>query len=67
MSSKRIGKYACLEIERRYLLKDIPADLDVTGNGWRIIDRYLPDTRLRLRRMESRAGEGRIFKLTQKY
>jgi CYTH domain-containing protein len=67
MTSQRIGKYACLEIERRYLLKDVPADLALTGDGWRITDRYIPDTRLRLRCMESMAGEGSIFKLTQKY
>lgn len=66
MSSQRIGKYACLEIERRYLLAALPADL-MQANGWRISDRYFPATRLRLRRMQAIRGEEVIYKLTQKY
>jgi CYTH domain-containing protein len=66
MSSQRIGKYACLEIEHRYLLVGLPADLAQDG-GWRITDRYFPGTRLRLRRMQSIGGDEVIYKLTQKY
>jgi len=66
MSSNRIGKYACLEIERRYLLAALPADLAQTS-GWRITDRYFPATRLRLRRMQAIRGDEVIYKLTQKY
>jgi CYTH domain-containing protein len=66
MASERIGKYACLESERRYLLKEIPDDL-FQGQGWRITDQYFPATRLRLRRMKSITGEETIYKLTQKY
>lgn len=66
MTSQRIGKYACLEIERRYWLNKIPADL-VLRNGWRITDHYFPSTRLRLRRMKSITGDETIYKLTQKY
>lgn len=33
----------------------------------RIIDRYIPGTRLRLRRIESPSGETLVFKLGQKY
>lgn len=66
MSSQRIGKYACLEIERRYLLAGLPADLAQTS-GWRITDRYFPATRLRLRRMQAITGDEVIYKLTQKY
>ena len=65
MTSQRIGKYACLEIERRYLLKKAPDDLPV--NGWLITDRYFPNTRLRLRHMKSISGNENIYKLTQKY
>ena len=65
MSSQRIGKYACLEIERRYLLHHLPEDLNKQV-FWHIIDRYLDNTRLRLRRMTSASGQ-QIFKFTQKY
>ena len=66
MGSQRIGKYACLEIERRYLLNKIPDDL-FQNNGWLITDHYFPTTRLRLRRMKSISGDETIYKLTQKY
>ena len=67
MRSQRIGKYACLETERRYLLKAIPEDLPGNRNGWLITDRYFPHTRLRLRNMKSIPGNENIYKLTQKY
>jgi CYTH domain-containing protein len=69
MASQRIGKYACLEVECRYLLNKIPEDLpdDPKGKGWLITDRYFPNTRLRLRQMESLSGKENIYKLTQKY
>ena len=67
MTSQRIGKYACLETERRYLLKAFPDDLLETTKGWLITDRYFPNTRLRLRHMQSLAGDEHIYKLTQKY
>jgi CYTH domain-containing protein len=54
-------------MERRYLLKTTPSELALAGNGWRITDRYLPGTRLRLRQMESLADGRSVFKLTQKY
>ena len=67
MTSQRIGKYACLEVECRYLLSQIPDDLLDSPMGWRITDRYFPNTRLRLRHMQSLAGDEQIYKLTQKY
>jgi len=67
MTSQRIGKYACLEVESRYLLNKIPDDLLDTPKGWLITDRYLPNTRLRLRHMKSITGKENIYKLTQKY
>ena len=67
MSSQRIGKYACLEIECRYLLNTIPTELLDNPQGWLITDRYFPNTRLRLRHMKSVAGKDDIYKLTQKY
>ena len=67
MSSQRIGKYACLELERRYLLRELPADLRERECNWHIVDRYLSGTRLRLRRMASPSNEIVILKLAQKY
>jgi len=66
MTSQRIGKYACLEIERRYLLNRIPVDL-LQNNGWLITDHYFPSTRLRLRRIKSLSGDESVYKLAQKY
>ena len=67
MHSKRIGKYACLEMERRYLLKTVPEDLPSGNAVWQITDRYFPDTRLRLRLMNAIDHDEKIYKLTQKY
>jgi CYTH domain-containing protein len=67
MASQRIGKYACLEVENRYLLRNIPDDLLDSPKGWLITDRYFPNTRLRLRHMQSLSGDEHIYKLTQKY
>lgn len=67
MVSERIGKYACLEKERRYLLRNLPGDFTTNAGGWQIVDRYFPGTRLRLRYMESLSGIKRVYKLTQKY
>lgn len=66
MSSQRIGKYACLEFERRYLLQHPPEGLLESDPGATIIDHYLEDTRLRLRHMRLASGE-QIYKFTQKY
>lgn len=67
MTSERLGKYACLETERRYLLETIPDGLAANANGWLITDHYFPNTRLRLRKMESITGKENVYKLTQKY
>jgi CYTH domain-containing protein len=67
MTSQRIGKYACLETERRYLLNKVPDGLLDNPKGWLITDRYFPNTRLRLRHMKSVSGHENIYKLTQKY
>jgi CYTH domain-containing protein len=65
--ASRIGKYACLEVECRYLLNRIPDDLLDGAKGWLITDHYFPNTRLRLRHMQSLSGGEHIYKLTQKY
>jgi CYTH domain-containing protein len=61
----RDGKYARVERERRFLLARPPLPAAVTASR-RITDRYLPGTRLRLRRDEALPGGVCEFKLTQK-
>jgi hypothetical protein len=51
----RGGKYARVERERRFLLAGPPPAPAVTASR-RITDRYLPGTRLRLRRVECLDG-----------
>jgi CYTH domain-containing protein len=59
-------KYARIESERRFLLRDLAPDLD-TRDFSRITDRYWPGTRMRLRLIESADGQVIARKLTQKY
>jgi CYTH domain-containing protein len=67
MSTQRIGKYACLEIERRFLLRELPADLRGAPVYRRITDHYLDNTRLRLRRMTPPGTQPTVWKLGQKF
>lgn len=62
-----LPKYAKLEIERRFLVN--PADApDLTGLAFRRIeDRYLDETRLRLRSMTHSATGARELKFCKKY
>ncbi len=57
-------KYAHWEAERRFLLASVPA-VACAGPAAELHDRYLRDTRLRLRRVV-RAGEPPVLKLGQK-
>ena len=61
----REGKYARVERERRFLLAGPPPASAVTASR-RITDRYLPGTRLRLRRVDYSGSGACEFKLTQK-
>ena len=63
--SEHAGKYARFELERRFLVGRLPEALAV-DRGWRISDRYVKNTQLRLRRMEPINGGEIIFKLGQK-
>ena len=60
-------KYARIERERRFLVNQLPKDLDEHGGFTRILDKYITDTRLRLRRIEAPDGEVMQYKLGQKY
>jgi CYTH domain-containing protein len=55
------GRYARVEREQRWLLRAQPDGLDRPVS---IVDRYITDTRLRLRRMED--GAVVVYKLAQK-
>ena len=61
----REGKYARIERERRFLLAGVPPAPAVTASR-RITDRYLPGTRLRLRRVDHLDSGACQLKLTQK-
>ena len=63
--SKQAGKYALFEFERRFLVARVPEGV-TEGRGWSISDRYIKNTRLRLRRMEPIHGGDTIFKLGNK-
>lgn len=58
------SKYARVEIERRFLLAGVPDDAEISAVR-EIDDRYLDETRLRLRRMAQVGGSTQL-KLTQK-
>jgi CYTH domain-containing protein len=61
----REGKYARVERERRFLLAGPPTAAAVTASR-QITDRYLPGTRLRLRRVDYSGSGACEFKFTQK-
>ncbi|HEU6446475.1 MAG TPA: hypothetical protein VFL61_15585, partial [Gaiellaceae bacterium] len=63
--SGHAGKYARSELERRFLVEHLPERI-AQEQGWRITDRYINNTRLRLRRMDPLAGGEAVFKLGQK-
>jgi hypothetical protein len=56
--------YARIEWERRFLLPALPPALPAVYQ--RLIDLYLPETRLRLRRIENPSGEIEKYKLAHK-
>jgi CYTH domain-containing protein len=59
------GKYARWELERRFLCSRVPETAS-EAPGWDVVDRYLPGSRLRLRRMDALDGSETIFKLGKK-
>jgi CYTH domain-containing protein len=67
MSMTRLGKYACLEVERRYLLRALPTALVGRPPYRHVVDHYLPQSRLRLRLMQSPDGTETVWKLGQKF
>lgn len=61
------GKYARVERERRFLLREMPAPLTRASEHVQITDNYITGTRLRLRRVRVPKTKERVWKLTQKF
>ncbi len=63
----QIGKYAWIERERRFLLSSLPSGLRSHSPHTAIYDRYIHQTRFRLRHMVTSDTKTVTYKLTQKY
>jgi CYTH domain-containing protein len=61
------GKYARLERERRYILKDLPEGLTRADPHLQITDNYITGSRLRLRKVREPRTNKWIVKFTQKF
>lgn len=61
------SKYARIERERRYLLKDLPGDLTRASQHVQITDNYVTGTRLRLRKVRDPRTNTWTLKFTQKF
>lgn len=61
------SKYARVERERRYLLRDLPEGLTRADPHVQITDNYLTGTRLRLRKVREPQTNKWTVKLTQKF
>ncbi len=61
------GKYACIERERRFLLRELPEGLTRASEHVQIWDNYITNTRLRLRKLRVPLTKQYTWKLTQKF
>ncbi|HET6648216.1 MAG TPA: hypothetical protein VFH01_12890 [Pyrinomonadaceae bacterium] len=61
------SKYARLELERRYLLQDLPDGLTRADPHVQITDNYLTGTRLRIRKVRDPKTNKWTVKFTQKF
>jgi CYTH domain-containing protein len=61
------SKYARIELERRYLLQDLPAGLSRADFHLQITDNYITGTRLRLRKVRNPKTNLWTVKFTQKF
>ena len=67
MKGQRNGKFSCIEWERRFLVRQLLAEIRESRNYRCITDNYISGTRLRLRRVEANGRNEVVFKLTQKF
>ena len=65
--SAKLGKYARVERERRFLLRELPPGLDPSAEHLQIFDNYITGTRLRLRKVRAPRKREWEWKLTQKF
>ena len=65
--SASYGKYARVERERRFLLRELPEGLTRAGEHVQIWDNYITKTRLRLRKIRVPQTKEYTWKLTQKF
>jgi len=61
------SKYARVERERRYLLRDLPEGLTRADRHLQITDNYITGTRLRLRKVRDPQTNKWVVKFTQKF
>lgn len=61
------SKYARIERERRYLLRDLPTGMTRADPHVQITDNYITGTRLRLRKVRDPRSNKWTVKFTQKY
>jgi hypothetical protein len=61
------GKYARVERERRFLLRELPEGLTRASEHLQIWDNYITNTRLRLRKIRVPQTKEYTWKLTQKF
>ena len=61
------SKYACVELERRFLLEDLPEGLTRASPHVQITDNYISGTRLRLRKVRDPQTNKWTVKFTQKF
>src|SRR5882724_4031524 len=61
------SKYARVERERRYLLRDLPEGLSRADHHLQITDNYLTGTRLRIRKVRDPRTNKWVVKFTQKF
>lgn len=61
------SKYARVELERRFLLNDLPEGLNRADDHLQITDSYITGTRLRIRKVRDPKTNKWIVKFTQKF
>ena len=61
------SKYARIERERRYLLRELPPEVDRADAHLQITDNYITGTRLRIRKVRDPKTNKWVVKFTQKF
>jgi CYTH domain-containing protein len=67
LAAPGVSRYARLERERRYLLRELPPGLKLSDPHTQITDNYVTGTRLRLRKVRVPETNEWTLKLTQKH